>query len=74
VTSTRLSSSSLSCIAYAADLRLLRIEFASGEIYYYSGVPEATYAHLVQAESKGQYFNKMIRNRFPYEKASGTQN
>ena len=70
MTSTRLSSRSLSSVAYRPELELLRIEFTSGEVYYYSGVPEAVHSHLLHAESKGRYFNQSIRNHVPYEKAN----
>jgi hypothetical protein len=42
----------------------LELEFKSGAIYRYLGVPAATYRGLLGAESKGAYFNGHIRNRF----------
>lgn len=35
-------------------------------MYQYFGVPERVFQDLVQAESKGAYFNQNIRDRYPY--------
>ena len=65
---TELNSTSLKCAAYCVQEALLELEFRRGAIYRFGGVPEATYQELLQAESKGLYFNHHIRNRFPYTK------
>ena len=36
-------------------------------IYHYLRVPRAKYNALLQATSKGRYFNANIRNRYSYE-------
>ncbi|WP_256714139.1 KTSC domain-containing protein [Serratia fonticola] len=41
------------------------MEFLSGEIYQYSGVPLGVYQSLMHAPSKGGYFSSTIRNYFP---------
>lgn len=53
---------------YHPATRVLEIEFHSGRIYRYSGVPPATHAALEAAPSKGQYFDFHIRERFPTER------
>ena len=60
-------SSTLSSVSYFPDQALLEIEFHAGEIYRYFGVSPRTYNDLLEAESKGRYFNSKIRNRFPYQ-------
>jgi lysyl-tRNA synthetase class 2 len=50
----------------------LQIEFRSGEHYLYFRVPPACYQQLLQAHSKGSFFNANIRNRFPYQNLSRT--
>jgi hypothetical protein len=67
---TALNSTSLKGAAYCFQKALLELEFRSGAIYRFGGVPEATYRELLRAESKGVYFNHHIRNRFPYVKLS----
>ncbi|MGO9258090.1 MAG: KTSC domain-containing protein [Bryobacteraceae bacterium] len=44
------------------------LEFRTGAIYRYLGVPAQVYKELLRAESKGRYFNQHIRNRFGYAK------
>lgn len=61
-------SSNLSAVGYESGL--LRIQFHSGGIYDYSGVPESIYLGLMNAPSHGQYFWKFIRNVYPYRKVA----
>jgi hypothetical protein len=42
----------------------LEVEFNSGGVYQYSGVPEAVYAALMRASSKGHYLNDHIKDRY----------
>jgi hypothetical protein len=63
-----LNSTSLNAATYQDQSALLELEFRSGAIYHYSGVPAQTYQQLLRAQSKGGYFNRHIRNRFAYAK------
>ena len=67
---TELNSTSLKGAAYCSQEALLELEFRSGAIYRFGGVPETTYEELLRAASKGVYFNHHIRNRFPHAKMS----
>jgi hypothetical protein len=52
---------------YDPQERRLSVWFvASGKRYDYDDVPPETYAALRRATSKGRFFNKHIRNSFPY--------
>jgi hypothetical protein len=64
--STVVESTSLATVAYDDIRELLRLEFRSRAIYQYFGVPSAVHQALLQAPSKGSYFNSVIRGRFPY--------
>jgi hypothetical protein len=44
----------------------LELEFCNRAIYQYFGVPAAVHQALLDASSKGRYFNQAIRGRFPY--------
>src|ERR1022692_4051317 len=57
---------SLATVAYDDARKLLQLEFCSRAIYQYFGVPAAVHAVLLRAPSKGIYFNRVIRGRFPY--------
>ena len=55
-------------IGYDEPSRTLEIEFESGAVYVYSGVSVFTYRQLLNAESKGRYFNAHIKDVFPFER------
>ena len=55
------SSSNLNSVGYDRNARVLEIEFHSGSIYQYSGVPESVYLGLMNAASKGSYFDAYIK-------------
>ena len=50
---------------YKPERRQLDLLFTSGRRYVYSGVPMAIANRFAQAESKGRFYNREIRNRFP---------
>ena len=68
--STVVESTTLAKVGYGDVLQLLRLEFRSRAIYQYFGVPSAVHQALLQAPSKGSYFNSVIRGRFPYARVS----
>ena len=51
---------------YRPDARELVVEFVTGRIYVYAGVPEAEVEAMRTAFSKGRYFNANIRDRYRY--------
>ncbi len=59
-------SSSVSSIGYSAEAKALEVEFRSGAVYRYFGVPGSVYADFLAASSKGKFFNGAVRNRFGY--------
>ena len=66
----RLQSRTLASVLYDAGQCQLELEFRSGKRYLYFQVPPPCYHEFLQAESKGAYFNRNIRNRFPYQDLS----
>jgi len=58
-------SSTLAAVGYDAGKKLLHVEFCSGTVYHYVGVPAAVHEELLAALSKGRYFNDRVRGRFP---------
>ena len=61
-------SSTLAAVGYDAGRQLLEVEFCSKAVYHYFGVPAAVHESLVNASSKGTFFNGRIRGRFPYRR------
>ena len=59
-------SSTLASVGYDATVLVLELEFRSGEVYQYLGAPHHLHRQLMEAESKGRFFNQKIRDRFPY--------
>ena len=59
-------STTLATVGYDEAGELLQLEFCSRAVYQYFGVPAAVYGALLEAPSKGQYFNRAIRGRFLY--------
>lgn len=59
------SSSNIRSVGYDLDTRTLEVEFHSGGIYQYAGVPETIYQGFMQAASKGSYFHDHIKGRYP---------
>ncbi len=66
-----IESTTLATIAYHGPTRLLQLEFRTGPVYHYFEVPSQIFEGLMQATSKGTYFNRDIRGRFPYTLMSG---
>jgi hypothetical protein len=61
----RVKSTTLRALAYDGGRGILQLEFCTRAIYHYYGVPAAVYEALRGAASKGSYFNRVIRGRFP---------
>jgi hypothetical protein len=59
-------SSTLATVSYEEAQELLQLEFCSGAVYQYFGVPAVVHQALLGAPSKGRYFNHAIRGRFRY--------
>ena len=64
-------SSSLAQVAYDCHQSILRVQFRDGTAYDYEGVPLQSYLDLLQADSKGAYFNRHIRNLYSQAKCVG---
>ena len=51
--------------SYDPDARQLRVTFVSGRRYRYDQVPAEVAEEMKLAFSKGQFFNRRIRDVFP---------
>jgi hypothetical protein len=59
-------STTLASVAYDETRSLLQLKFCSRTVYLYFGVPPGVHQALLDAPSKGKYFNRAIRGRFRY--------
>lgn len=60
----RVSSSNVRSVGYDAGSSTLEVEFNSGGVYQYFGVPETVYSALMRASSMGSYLNDHIKDRY----------
>jgi KTSC domain-containing protein len=67
---TAVESTTLATVAYDEALELLQLRFRNGATYQYFAVPVAVHIALLGAESKGSYFNRVIRGGFRYGRIS----
>jgi hypothetical protein len=56
------ASSAIRAIGYAAGT--LTVEFHTGRVYDHPQVPYSVFAALLQASSKGAFYNQHIRGRY----------
>jgi len=56
--------------SYRAGEQALDITFVSGLSYRYLRVPPRIYEDMRASSSKGEYFNRHIRDHFTFEKQS----
>jgi len=59
-------SAAIAALGYDEDAEELYVQWASGDIYVYAGVPPLVYRILMNEESKGGYVNKMIKPRYQF--------
>lgn len=61
-------SSSLASVGYETRSRTLEVEFHDGAVYRFLGVPPTMHDDLMNAASKGSFFNLHVRENYPYER------
>lgn len=61
-------STAINSIGYDEAEEILEIEFSSGGVYQYSGVPQYLFDEIVAVLSKGRFFHDFIRNVYDYDR------
>ncbi len=51
-------------VGYSPGAKILEIEFHTGLVYQYSGVPSKIYDDLMHSKEPGKYFSENVRPRF----------
>jgi len=54
----------LRSIGYDESTKILEIEFHTGLVYQYLGVPPKVYADLMRSSEIGKYFSEKVRPKF----------
>lgn len=62
------SSSNIASVGYDESSQTLEVEFNSGGIYEYYGVPEYVHQELISASSVGGYFSQRVRNTYGFSR------
>lgn len=66
---TIVSSSNIRSIGYEATTSILEVEFSSGDIYRYYGVPQHLYEQFIASASPGAFLNdRILRYNYRYQK------
>jgi len=60
----------LASAAYFPDRALLELAFRDGAFYRFFDVPATCFQQLMEAPSKGVFFNRNIRNRLRYQQVA----
>jgi hypothetical protein len=60
----QLESSNLKRCSYDIETETLQIQFVSGKVYPYQGVPASVYNGLLEASSSGKFFNENIKDQY----------
>ena len=64
------ASSNIRAVGYDSQTQTLEVEFQSGWVYQYYGVPDNMHDQMMQATSKGKFLNLYIKNRYPYSRVA----
>ena len=64
----QVASSNIESIGYDPATQILEVEFMSGWVYQYYGVPEYLHQQIMQASSKGTFLSQYIKNSYPYSR------
>lgn len=57
-------SSFISHVAYFEPLGIFEIKTKDGQEYSFKGVPEKVFKQFMNAKSKGEFFNKVIKKKY----------
>lgn len=71
ITRTTCTSSNLVSYGYDESRRVLAVEFKSGHVLHYRNVDLGTWERMIDAESKGSFYAKHVKGRFPADPMTG---
>jgi hypothetical protein len=61
------SSSTIAAVGYDEETEMLEVEFVSGTVYRYYSVRQDVFDDFCAAHSKGRFFNRHIKDAYPWE-------
>lgn len=63
-------SSAVNSVGYDPTAEILEVEYSSGAVYRYGGVPREVFEWLLAAPSIGQFVNAVVK-QYPYARDEG---
>lgn len=60
----RVDSTAITHVDYDGRARCLFVTFVTGRVYVYGGVSSKVYEALLDAPSKGEFFNREIKDQY----------
>jgi hypothetical protein len=60
-----IQSSTIAWAEYNDATEEMEIKFHNGGVYIYSGVEKKTYQDFLDADSKGKFFSRFIKDKYP---------
>lgn len=66
-----IESSTLKAMGYDEEKQILALQFKTGSIRHYAGVPREVALELYTAGSRGQFFNAYIKGKYQVEEMTG---
>lgn len=67
---TTVESTTLASVGYLPQVATLEIEFLNGAVYQYFAVAQQVSEALLNADSKGAFFNEHIKGKYPFRLTS----
>lgn len=67
---TPVTSSSLASLGYSPTQATLEVEFKHGAVYRYLDVPGDVFEAFLAAESKGTFFNHVLKDCYSYQRVN----
>ena len=64
------ASSNVKAVGYDGHTQTLEVEFVSGRVYQYYGVPENMHGQFMQEPSKGKFLHTYIKDQFPFSRVA----
>ncbi len=65
---TPVVSTAIESVGYDPESETLEIEFTSGGVYRYEGVPSEVFEEFMNSDSFGSYFQQNIKGAYPEQK------
>jgi hypothetical protein len=63
-------SEALRSVGYDARTHTLETEFTTDRVYRYYNCPPEVFDALMHADSKGRFYNRQIRDHYPYKEVA----